>query len=58
MGRLTSVGMDWVYRGEYLALADQIERMFAVPARDVVDVARAFDIVDAAILALGPLDSL
>jgi len=58
MGRLTSVGMDWVYRGEHLALADQIERMFAVPACDVVDVAREFDIVDAAILALGPLDSL
>lgn len=58
MGRLTAVGYDWVYRQEYVPLADQIETLFAVTAGDVLDVVRQHDLTEATLVALGPLESL
>ena len=58
MGRLTAVGFDWVYRGEYVPLADQIRAMLAVAKDQVLDVARRYDLAGATILALGPVESL
>ena len=58
MGRLTAVGFDWVYRREYVPLAEQIETMFAVTAQEVADLARACDLTAASLLALGPLENL
>ena len=58
MGRLTAVGADWVYRREYLPLADQIEMLFDVTGQQVCEVAREFDVANTAVLALGPLESL
>jgi len=58
MGRLTAVGYDWVYRQEYVPLADQIETLFAVTAGQVVDVARKHDLGKTMLVALGPLEKL
>jgi predicted Zn-dependent peptidase len=58
MGRLTAVGYDWVYRKEYVPLADQIETLFAVTAGEVLEVARACDLTATTIVALGPLEEL
>ena len=58
MGRLTAVGFDWVYRGEYVPLAEQIDTLFAVTAEEVVQVARDCDLAAATLLALGPRESL
>lgn len=58
MGRLTAVGFDWVYRKEYSPLADQIEALFAVSDKDILDVVRQFDLCAATTVGLGPLDKL
>jgi predicted Zn-dependent peptidase len=58
MGRLTAVGYDWVYRKEYVPLAEQIETLFAVTAGQVLDVARSYDLTATALAALGPLEEL
>ncbi|MCD4825670.1 MAG: insulinase family protein [Phycisphaerae bacterium] len=58
MGRLTTVGFDWVYRNEYQTLAEQIEQLFAVSADDLLRVGRACDLNNPTVLALGPLGKL
>ncbi len=58
MGRLTAVGYDWVYRKEYLPLAEQIETLFAVTGGEVLDVARACDLTATTLVAVGPLEQL
>ncbi len=58
MGRLTAVGFEWVYRQSYTPLADQIDEMMAVTAEEILDVARSCQIGDAALLGLGPLESV
>ncbi|MBN1942865.1 MAG: insulinase family protein [Phycisphaerae bacterium] len=54
MGRLVSVGFDWMYRGRYEPLAQQIERIFAVTGEQVLQLARRYDIASATTLSLGP----
>ena len=58
MGRLTAVGYDWVYRRQYVPLARQIDRLFAVTAAEVLAVAQRYDLGAATIVALGPLEEL
>ena len=58
MGRLTSVGFEWVYRAEHVPLADDIAAMFAVTRDDIRDVMARHDMTAATVLALGPLESL
>ncbi len=58
MGRLTSVGFDWVYRSEYVPLARQIDAMFAVSADDVLTLAQQCNLQNATLLTLGPLEKL
>jgi predicted Zn-dependent peptidase len=58
IGRLTAVGYDWVYRKEYVPLADQIETLFAVTAEQVVEVTRKYDLGRTMLVALGPLEKL
>jgi predicted Zn-dependent peptidase len=58
MGRLTAVGYDWVYRHEYVPLAEQIETLFAVTAEQVVEVTRKYDLGKTMLVALGPLEKL
>ena len=58
MGRLAAVGSEWVYRGEYAPLAEEIDRLLRVTREEVLDVIRDFDLTATAMLALGPRDSL
>ncbi len=58
MGRLSALGGDWVYRRSYRPLAEHIERILAVTSRQVLDVARRYDITKATVLALGPRETL
>jgi predicted Zn-dependent peptidase len=58
MGRLTAVGYDWVYRREYVPLAEQIETLFAVDAAAVAEVARKHDLTRTMLVTLGPLEKL
>ena len=58
MGRLTSVGFDWVYRKEYVPLAQQIEKMFAVTREDILALARKYDLTATSMVALGPLQEI
>jgi predicted Zn-dependent peptidase len=58
MGRLTAVGFDWVYRGLYEPLAEQIETLFAVTRDEVMAVAREYDLSKTSMLALGPVKEI
>lgn len=58
IGRLSAVGFDWVYRGEYVPLTKQIEAMYAVTEQQVMDVARTYDITATTMLSLGPRQTL
>ena len=58
MGRLTAVGFDWVYRREYMPLAEQIEKLFSITADEVMSVAREFDLTKVTVMALGPLEEI
>jgi predicted Zn-dependent peptidase len=58
MGRLTAVGFDWVYRGEYVPLAEQIDALYAVTKDDIAAVAARADLTNPTLVALGPLKEL
>lgn len=58
MGRLTSVGFDWVYCREYEPLTDQIETMFKVTRDEVTELIRNCNPTASTLLALGPLEAL
>lgn len=58
MGRLTAVGFDWVYRNEYIPLAEQIETLFATTAEDIMDLGQRFDPTQVTILGLGPAEKI
>ncbi|MFP4106969.1 MAG: M16 family metallopeptidase [Phycisphaerae bacterium] len=58
MGRLTSVGFDWVYRQAYVPLMEQIETLFTATTGEVLDVARTYDMQRCATLALGPAETI
>jgi len=58
MGRLSAVGFDWIYCGEYMPLSKQIEALFAVSREDVHQLARKHDLPRATLVALGPADQL
>jgi predicted Zn-dependent peptidase len=54
MGRLTSVGFDWIYRNQYVPLAEQIKTLFAVSKEQVLEVVRSYDITATTMVTLGP----
>ena len=58
MGRLSAVGFDWLYRNEYVPLAEQIEQLFAVTRDEVAAVLREYDMTAFTSLALGPVEAL
>jgi len=47
-----------MYRGEYLPLTEQIERLFAVTSDEVHELSRECDLSRTTVLALGPVESL
>ena len=53
LGRLSDVGYDWVYRGQYRPLADVIEEIFAISRGEVLEIARRLDLTACTLVALG-----
>lgn len=58
MGRLTAVGFDWVYRKEYVPLLTQLDMLFKVTGKEVLDLARQCDLLNMMLVGLGPLEKL
>ncbi len=58
MGRLTAVGFDWVYRGQYVPLAEHVEKILAVSKQEIHELASSYDMSAATVLGLGPIRSL
>jgi len=58
MGRLAAVGLDWMYRREYVPLTEQIEMLLAVTAEQVHQVAGKYDLSATTLVALGPAEKL
>jgi predicted Zn-dependent peptidase len=54
MGRLSAVGFDWLYRGEHVPLAEEIENVLAVSADEVGEVIREHQLGKMTMLQLGP----
>ena len=58
MGRLRSVGFDWIYRGEEKSSDDSLQLLLDVSLEDVNRVLDARPFERATVVALGPLDTL
>jgi len=58
MGRLTSVGYEWIYRAGYVTLAEHIKRTLSVTTEEVRELVRRYDLTKTTTLALGPNESL
>ncbi|MBW3624735.1 MAG: insulinase family protein [Armatimonadetes bacterium] len=58
MGRLMSVGMNWVYRREVMTLDDEIDRTLAVTAEEANAILRALPLEQSALMGMGPLEEL
>jgi predicted Zn-dependent peptidase len=58
IGRLSDVGLDWIYRREYEPLAQTIDQIFAVTAPEVLELARRMDLAACTLVALGPVKSI
>lgn len=58
IGRMTTVGFDWVYRREYLPLKEQIDILMSVTPQQVLEVVRKYDMTATTVVSLGPADVL
>lgn len=58
MGRLRSVGMDWLYRREQKLPDESLRKLLAVSTRDVNEVLSMRPFEAATVVALGPLEKL
>jgi len=54
MGRLTSLGFNWVYLEEYRSVADDVEAIKAVTVDDINAVIAEFNPADFTQLSIGP----
>ncbi len=58
LGRMSELGRQWMYCGNYIPLAEQIESIFAVTAGDIASLTSKYDLSAATTLGLGPLENL
>ena len=58
LGRLMTVGGDWLYRREIEPLDDAIDRLLAITAAEVNALLGEIDLDRGAFVGLGPIDSL
>ncbi len=57
-GRLFAVGVDWVCRGEYRSIEDDLKAVGAVTLDDLDDLLRRYPLLPAATVTIGPLKSM
>jgi predicted Zn-dependent peptidase len=58
MGRLSSLGGNWVYRGEYRSVADDLETCRSVSMDDIQQLLKKYPLTQTTTLALGPAKEL
>lgn len=58
MGRLTSLGGNWVYRDEYRSVADDLETVRAIRSSDITDLLRLYPLQVNTTVGVGPLEQL
>lgn len=58
MGRLSSLGGNWVYRGEYRSVADDLETCRSVTVEDIRRLLDEYPIAQTTTLTLGPAKEL
>ena len=58
MGRLSSLGANWVYRGEYRSVAEDLEAYRQLTPRDVRDLLDQYPLAQVTTVGVGPLSAL
>lgn len=58
MGRLSSLGSNWVYRKEYRSVADDLQTLRSMSAADIRELLEAYPLAQTTTAAVGPLTSL
>lgn len=58
MGRLSSLGGNWVYRGEYASVADDLDRIRSVSLEDIRELLDKYPIRMNTTVGVGPRESL
>lgn len=58
MGRLSSLGGNWLYRGEYRSVEDDLRDYAAVTVDDVRALLNEYPLAQSTTVAVGPLESL
>lgn len=58
MGRLSSLGGNWIYRQEYRSVADDLDAVRRLTVHDLRDLLTAYPLGLTTIVGIGPLDAL
>jgi predicted Zn-dependent peptidase len=58
MGRLSSLGSNWVYRREYRSVSDDIATYRAITAADIRELLKRYPLGQLTTVAVGPLETL
>lgn len=58
MGRLSSLGSNWVYRQEYRSVADDMQTLRSISAADIRELLDTYPLGQTTTAAVGPLTSL
>ena len=58
MGRLSSLGGNWIYREEFRSVADDLATLRGITSRDVRELLDVYPLGATTTVAVGPLESL
>jgi predicted Zn-dependent peptidase len=58
MGRLSSLGHNWLYRGEYRSVEDDLATLRGITAADIRKLLEEYPLRQLTTSAVGPLESL
>jgi predicted Zn-dependent peptidase len=58
MGRLSSLGSNWVYRGEYRSVQDDLESFRQITTDDIRKLLATYPLGQLSTAAVGPLAAL
>lgn len=58
MGRLGTVGANWMYRGKYVTLEEEVAELEKVTVSDIEALLKAYPLAQTTTVAIGPLEEL
>ena len=58
MGRMQALGMAWTYLRQYRSVDDELQAFEAVDQRQIREVLERYALIEPAIFALGPLETI